>query len=95
MQALEENLGAIQRDLNDLLDCTYNVDFLIKKTEDDYSEWLDAADLRLQIQYDEMYHMQMRINAEILAKNQTLILFITTNNAYIQSMQYLLQSLRK
>lgn len=95
MQALEENLGAIQRDLNDLLDCSYDVDFLIKKMEDDYSDWLDAADLRLQIQYEEMYRMQMRINAEMLAKNQTLITFIHINNIHIQSMLYLMQSLRK
>ena len=94
MQALEENLGQIQRDLNDLLDCTYDVNFLIKKLEDDYDDWLDGLDVRRAIYEEQMYRNQMYINAEILATNQTLIIYIAANNAYLQSMQYLLQSLR-
>ena len=94
MQALEENLLTIQRDLNDLLDCTYDVEFLIKKLEDDYDEWLNGLDVRRAIYEEEMYRNQMIINAEILARNQTLITYIAANNAYVQSMQYLLQSLR-
>jgi len=95
MQALEENLGQIQRDLNDLLDCSYDVEFLIEKIEDDYNEWLDGLDVRRAIYEEELYMNQMRINAELLAANQTLITYITANKAYVYSMQYLLQSLRK
>lgn len=94
MQALEENLGQIQRELYDLLDCSYNVEFLIEKLEDDYNDWLDGLDVRRAIYEEQMYLNQLRINDELLAANQTLMCYITANRAYVQSMQYLIYSLR-
>lgn len=95
MQALEENLINIQRDLDDLLDCYYDVDFLIKKMEADYNIWLDAVDVRREIEEKELYDIQMSINAQILATNQTLIHFIHLNNIHTQAMNNLIYSLRK
>ena len=92
MQALEENLVNIQRDLNDLLDCYYDVDFLIKKIEDDYNVWLDAVDIRREIEQKQLYDIQMTINAQILETNRTLMSFIYLNNIHINSMLKLLSS---
>lgn len=92
MQELEANLNKVERDLYDLLDCHYDVEFLINKIEDDYNDWLDLVgtiDVRRAIYEEEMYRLQSQINAEILATNQTFLWFITIQNAHIQSLRNL------
>ena len=92
MEELEANLNKVERDLNDLLDCHYDVEFLIKKIEHDYNDWLDqvgSVDLRRAIYEEQMYILQARINAEIRLTNQRYLSFIAIHNAHIQSLRYM------
>ena len=92
MEELEANLNKVERDLYDLLDCHYDVEFLIKKIEDDYNDWLDLVgmvDVRRAIYEEQMYRLQSHINTEILATNQSFLCFIAIQNAHIQSLRYM------